>query len=172
MRVFTLRYGQQCRSIHDFVFHANSNTVGKENTHTHDACHTYNIKQTNLKSIGKKRKLEKWFKMAFSCGYNPKSLSKQTKRKIKVKEDILFFPVQFSIVFSLSYITLYFEPMYISVMGTCELVSLVVQRSGTSTLPWRTHDVTHTGPMRKRGAQRSRDDVIGVGIIINAAFRL
>lgn len=40
--------------------------------------------------------------------------------------------------------------MYIIVMGTCELVSLVVQQSGTSTLQRRTRpglpdDVTRTG---------------------------
>lgn len=56
--------------------------------------------------------------------------------------------------------------MYIIVMRTCELVGLVAQQSGTSTLRWRTTsrgllgDVTHAGPMRERVAQRSCDDVI------------
>lgn len=65
--------------------------------------------------------------------------------------------------------------MYITVMGTCGLVGLVVQQSGTSRLQWRTRpglldDVTHTGPMRK-GVAQSCDDVRGAGTI-NAAFLL
>lgn len=64
--------------------------------------------------------------------------------------------------------------MYIIVMGTCDLVSLVAQQSGTSTLQRRTRpglldDVTRAGPMRRGVAQRSCDDVRGAGII-NAAF--
>lgn len=54
--------------------------------------------------------------------------------------------------------------MYIIVTGICELVSLVVQ----PTLQWRTRpgapdDITPTGTMRKRVAQRGRDDVTRVG---------
>lgn len=61
--------------------------------------------------------------------------------------------------------------MYIIVMGICELVSLVVQQSGTSTLQQRTRpglldDVARTGPMRKRVAQRSCDDVIRAALLM------
>lgn len=154
--------------------HWNANSGGRKKKFN-NACHTYNIKQTNLKSIGKKRKLESGLKWLF-VWIQPQI----TQNKKNNKSQRGFFFLSCVVLYSI-FLIIYYSLLW-TYVHYCD-GNLWVGRFGC-TAKWSDYttaedtsgfwlgDVTCAEPMRKRVAQRSCDDVIWAGIIIAAcSFR-